>query len=260
MTGPQLEDGYTRIANEILEQVARHRFNGTQLRILLIIWRYTYGYKRKEAEFSLSFLASTIGAARSQVDRELTALIERNVLEVVGGGSGRPRLLRFNKNSSAWIDRPIQEQKKREPPKPKKKREKRTYAEDSTYYKMAAYFHQRVVEMAESIGFNHASIAKADLQKWADEFRRLVENDKVTDKRLIRDVIDWVTADEFWRVNVISAKKLREKFPDLVLRMKARTGAPKRNPEPPKESMIDRLAAAQEWIEAGGDPYDFEPD
>jgi len=265
MAGPQLEDGYTRIANEILEQAAKHRFNGTQLRILLIVWRYTYGYKRKEAEFSLSFLAQAIGAARSQVDREVSALIERKVLEVVAGGAGRPRLLRFNKDAGSWVESP-RERQKREPQKsvvPPKKREKKTakaYDTDNTYYRMAAYFHGKIKEMAAGIGFNHASIAKADLQKWADDFRKLVENDKVTDKRLIRDVIDWVTADEFWRVNVISAKKLREKFPDLVLRMKARTGAPKRNPDPPKESMIDRLAAAQEWIEAGGDPYDFEPD
>jgi phage replication O-like protein O len=100
---PQLEDGYTRIANEILEQVAHLRLNGTQFRLLLIVWRYTYGYGRKEAELSLSFLASAIGASRSQVDRELTDLIRRSVIEVVPG-YGRRRLLRFNKDFSAWID------------------------------------------------------------------------------------------------------------------------------------------------------------
>lgn len=259
---PQLEDGFTRIANEILERAARHRLNGTQFRILLVVWRHTYGWGRKEAELSLSFLAAAIGASRSQVDRELTALIERNVLEVVGGGNGKPRLLRFNKDFRSWLDPPPRERKQREPPKPQKqakKREKRTYDEDSTYYRMAAYFHGKVRDMAEQIGFNHASIAKVDLQKWSDEFRKLVEIDGVTDKHLIRDVIDWVTADPFWQVNVISAKKLREKFPDLVLRMKAR--APQKAQEKPKQSsMIDRLAAAQAWIEAGGDPYDFEPD
>lgn len=263
MASPQLEDGYTRIANGILEQVARHKFNGTQLRILLVIWRYTYGYKRKEAEFSLSFLAQAIGAARSQVDRELSALIGRNVLEVVAGGNGKPRLLRFNKDDGSWANASPKErnpkQTKPKTEKQKRKREKRTYAEDSTYYRMAAYFHGKVVEMAEEIGFTHASIAKADLQKWADDFRKLVEIDKVEDKRLIRDVIDWVTADPFWQVNVISAKKLREKFPELALKMKSRT--PQRTQAQPKqESMIDKLAAAQDWIEQGGDPYEFEPD
>ncbi|WP_019536563.1 replication protein [Paenibacillus ginsengihumi] len=259
---PQLEDGYTRIANEILEQAARHRLNGTQFRLLMIIWRYTYGYRRKEAEFTLSFLADAIGASRSQVDRELTALIERNVLEVVAGGSGKPRLLLFNKDFSTWLQPEPRERKKREhpkpPSKPARKREKRTYDKDSTYYRMAAYFHGKVREMAAEIGFNHASITKADLQKWADDFRLMVERDGVTDKHMIREVIDWVTQDEFWRVNVISAKKLREKFPELALKMKSR-GSPQQR-QAPKESMIDRLAAAQEWIDAGGDPYEFEPD
>lgn len=106
---PQLEDGYTRIANEILEQVAHLRLNGTQFRLLLIIWRYTYGYGRKEAELSLSFLASAIGASRSQVDRELTDLIRRRVIEVVPG-SGRSRMLRFNKDYNRWND-PAQDRK-----------------------------------------------------------------------------------------------------------------------------------------------------
>lgn len=268
---PQLEDGYTRIANEILEQAARHRLNGTQFRLLMIIWRYTYGYRRKEAEFTLPFLADAIGASRSQVHRELTALIERNVLEVVAGGSGKPRLLRFNKDSNKWaagppkaprtLRKPAPPPPAPEPPKPKRKREKRQYSPDDTYYKMAAYFHSKIKDMAEQIGFNHASIDKVDLQKWADDFRLLVERDGVTDKRLIRDVIDWVTQDEFWRVNVISGKKFREKFPDLVLRMRAKDAKRPPPPPPPKQSsMIDRLAAAQEWIDAGGDPYEFKPD
>jgi phage replication O-like protein O len=262
---PQLEDGYTRIANEILEQAARHRFNGTQFRILLIVWRYTYGYRRKEADFSLSFLAEAIGAARSQVDRELTALIERNVLEVVAGGSGRPRIIRFNKDFDTWLERPPRKPAAKPPPaspppkKPRGKRKPNKYDPDNTYYRMAAYFHQKIVDMAEEIGFNHASIAKADLQKWADDFRLLVERDGVRDKRLIRDVIDWVTAHDFWQTNVLSAKKLREKFPELALKMKASRGNTK-SPQRGDKSMIDRLAAAQEWIEQGGDPYEFELD
>lgn len=264
----QLEDGYTRIANEILERAARHRLNGTQFRILLVVWRHTYGWGRKEAELSLSFLAEAIGASRSQVDRELTALIERNILEVVSGGNSRPRVLKFNKDFESWLDPPRRERKQREPPKPapkqKKKRERRTYEEDSTYYRMAAYFHGKIREMAEQIDFNHASIKKADLQKWADDFRLLVERDGINDKRLIFDVINWVVKHDFWRRNVLSAATLRKHFPRLVLEMKSggkkigkTNGSDKRGSG---QSMIDRLAAAQEWIDAGGDPYEFEPD
>lgn len=107
---------------------------------------------------------------------------------------------------------------------PQKKRVS-TYSEDNLYYKMALYFHHKIVKMAEAEGFNHASIAKADLQKWADDFRKIVEIDKIQDKHLIREVIDWVTADSFWKTNILSTKKLREKFSELALKMKSsRTG------------------------------------
>ncbi|CAM3878252.1 replication protein [Cohnella lubricantis] len=265
MANPQ-PNRFTKISNELLEHVPRFRFNGTQLRLLLVIWRYTYGFRRKEHEFTLSFLSEAIGAARSQVDREVTALIERNVLEVLSGGSGRPRVLRFNKDFDAWLERPPKAPaKKRKPPPspspPRRGRGKKPeqYSADNTYYRMASYFHKKIVAMAANIDFNHSSIAKADLQKWAEDFRKLVEIDKVTDKQLIRDVIDWVTADSFWQTNVLSAKKLREKFGELALKMKA-AGVRSGGKGGGNKSAIDRIAKAQEWIEQGGDPYAFEPD
>lgn len=101
MANPQ-PDRYTKIANELLEQVPKFKFNGTQLRIILVVWRYTYGFSRKSHEFSLNFLAEATDAGRSQVDRELTALIDRNVLKVISGNPGKPRVLQFNKNYEEW--------------------------------------------------------------------------------------------------------------------------------------------------------------
>ncbi|MCM3272591.1 replication protein [Paenibacillus elgii] len=104
MSGPQLEDGYTRVANEILEQLPRHKFNGTQLRIILVIWRYTYGFGRKESEFSLSYLSEATGISKRQIEREIDALIMRKVVLVVSEATGRrSRILRFNKHYHEWI-------------------------------------------------------------------------------------------------------------------------------------------------------------
>lgn len=108
MANPQ-PDKFTRISNELMEAVPKFRFNGTQLRLLLVIWRYTYGFRRKEYEFPLSFLADAIAASKSQVDRELSSLIENRVLEVVSGGFGVTRTLLFNKNYEEWsIPRRVQ--------------------------------------------------------------------------------------------------------------------------------------------------------
>ncbi|WP_312118312.1 replication protein [Brevibacillus reuszeri] len=276
---PQIEDGYTRLANEILENIMKASLNGTQFRIVMAVWRYTYGFQRKEHDLSLNFLAKAIDASRGQVDRELTALIDRNIISVVGTGGRGSRVIAFNKNSSEWTDRPLNSglssdsstepsstvstevsstsRTKKESIKEKKKntRQPKQYAEDSTYFKMASYFHEKVKAVAEDEGLSHL-IIKSDLQKWADEFRKLVEINKVEDKRLIADVIDWVTSDPFWKVNVLSAKKLRDKFAELALKMKTAQNPKGRTQSKPDPR--DREIAFQQWIQEGKDPDEFD--
>ncbi|GIP38600.1 hypothetical protein J31TS4_18800 [Paenibacillus sp. J31TS4] len=243
MASPQIDHGYTRIANEILDQTMKRKFNGTQLSLLMAIWRNTYGFQRKEHEMSIRFLAEAIGAHRNQVDRELTNLVERHVIIVVSTGKRGSRVLRFNKNHEEWIDchlnsglsaktvtelspRKVTEhtanprtKKERIKKRNKETRPTKKYDEDSTYYKMASYFHDKVRAVAKAEGLGHL-IIKANLQSWADQMRLLVENDEV-EKRLARDVMDWVVTDSFWKTNILSAKKLRDKFPELALKMKA---------------------------------------
>lgn len=109
MKGPQLEDGYTRIANEILEVVSKVKLNGTQFKIIMAIWRYTYGFNRKDSEFSLGFLAEAINSNKQQVKRELDKLIEDNVITVVKeAGFNASRRLGFNKNYTEWKVKGIQ--------------------------------------------------------------------------------------------------------------------------------------------------------
>lgn len=276
---PQVEDGYTRLANEILENIMKASLNGTQFRIVMAVWRYTYGFQRKEHDLSLNFLAKAIAASRGQVDRELTALIDRNIICVVGTGGRGSRVISFNKNHSEWTDRPLNSglssnpstepsstvstevsstsRTKKESIKEKNKetRQSKKYAEDSTYYKMADYFHSKVVAVAEAEGLTHL-IIKSDKQKWADDFRKLFEKDGVQDKHLIREVIDWVTSDPFWKVNVLSAKKFRDKFGELALKMKAAQKTKERTPARPDPR--DREIAFQRWIAEGNDPDEFD--
>jgi phage replication O-like protein O len=280
MANPQTEKGYTKVANEILEHISKADINGTQLRIIMVIWRYTYGFRRKDHEMSLTYLAEAIDSAKSHVDRELTALIDRNIVEVVGVGPRRGRLLRFNKNYDQWRPTDVVRQSsstnsstsssttcgtssshnsstKKESIKEKSKkntRQQKTYDEGSTYYKMAQYFYQRVEVVAKDAGVEHL-IRKANLQKWADEFRKLIEIDEV-DKRLAKEVMDWVTQDSFWRTNVLSAKKLREKFTELAIKMKATHKAQPK--QVPANDFRDKEIAFQRWMEAGNDPDEFD--
>lgn len=103
MASPQLENGYTKIADEILEVLPKYKFNGSQMRILMVILRYTYGFSRKQHELSLTFISEATGMNRTQVRRELNTLIAKNVILVLKEASFRkPRVIAFNKNYDQW--------------------------------------------------------------------------------------------------------------------------------------------------------------
>ncbi|MEK5477539.1 replication protein [Paenibacillus sp. FSL R5-0407] len=102
MASPQ-PDKFTKLSNELLEQVPKFKLNGSQLRMIMIIWRYTYGFGKKEAELSISFLAEAMDMVRRQVTRELSELIRMNVVQVVSEQKGtRSRIIRFNKDYESW--------------------------------------------------------------------------------------------------------------------------------------------------------------
>lgn len=103
MASPQLGNGYTEVAHEIIEQVARHSFTGSQFAIIMIIWRFTYGFHRKDHEFSVSFLEIKTKLNEKTVRRELAELIDLKVIVVTKEATHtESRRLSFNKNYDAW--------------------------------------------------------------------------------------------------------------------------------------------------------------
>lgn len=269
MSNPQKENGYTGIANEILEYIMKQNLNGTQFRIVLAVWRLTYGYQRTVNEMSINFLVTLIEANRRQVVRELNTLIARNIITIVETGKRKTRKISFNKRYDEWTSciPKVAEKVKKDatPAKVKKKtspKNSRTYEEANTYYKMAKYFYQRVLATAEAEGLKHL-INKADLQKWSDEMRKLVEIDKVADmsnkedRKMVSEVMDWVTSDSFWKVNVLSAKKFRDKFPELALKMKASQNLSE-TAKLSKADPRDKEIKLQQWIQEGNDPDEFD--
>ncbi len=103
MASPQLEKGYTPVSNEILENLVRLPLNGTQLRIIIVTWRYTYGFSRKEHELSETFLSKACGIHKKQIQRELSELISFKLLLVVRKADFcTTRVLAFNKDYESW--------------------------------------------------------------------------------------------------------------------------------------------------------------
>jgi len=70
---------------------------------------------------------------------------------------------------------------------------------------------------------------------WYNPIRLLVEKDKIPLEE-IRKVIDWCQSDPFWKTNILSTTKLREKFPDLHMKMVSKSTS-----SVPKEDNIIRI-------------------
>ncbi|MFB0847315.1 replication protein [Paenibacillus oleatilyticus] len=103
MADVQPEHGYTKIADELLENIPLFKFNGTQLSIIMVVLRYTYGFQRKDHELSLSFFVNATGLGKTQVDREVKQLIEKNVLVVTRESTyTESRKLGLNKDYDTW--------------------------------------------------------------------------------------------------------------------------------------------------------------
>ena len=62
------------------------------------------------------------------------------------------------------------------------------------------------------------------LSKWADEIEKLIRIDCRSPGE-IKSVIEWVYQDSFWRGNILSGGKLREKYTQLLAKMQSKSGS-----------------------------------
>ena len=96
MASPQTENGYTKIANELLEALSRTKLNSQESRILFAIFRKTYGFRKKEDWISNSQLELITGIHRCHCANTITRLKERNIVTKTGNK------IQFNKNYMQW--------------------------------------------------------------------------------------------------------------------------------------------------------------
>lgn len=76
----------------------------------------------------------------------------------------------------------------------------------------------------EKIKGNNHKQKEPNFDSWANDFRLMREKDN-RELQEIKDVIDWCQADPFWQGNILSPKKLREKFDQLTIQMNSKKGA-----------------------------------
>lgn len=97
---PQLEDGYTRIANELLEALAHTRIPGQARQIFDVIVRKTYGFSKKVDHISLSQFCLATGMGKTHVSRSIKKLLSMNM--IIKKDNGHIVSYSVNKHYSTW--------------------------------------------------------------------------------------------------------------------------------------------------------------
>lgn len=273
MAKPQKENGYTGIAHEILEEVSKRKFNATQLSILLIVWRMTYGFNRKDHELAVNFFVKRTGFSKRNIHDGLNSLIDNKVLiETQKASFNQTRKLAFNKNYDDWMvdSRTNGKQVKNSSPDEEKvtstDEQKFTSTGEESFTQERNTLNKNIKEktsrsklkfethhmqlaelLFKKMLVNNPKVKKPKLEQWADTFRKMMELDKREGKE-IQDAIIWSQQDSFWHKNILSADSLRKQFDRLYLEMNSKKPKPQ---EPtgryiPDTDEID-LTAGEDW-------------
>jgi len=105
VVNPQKEDGFTPIANEIMEALARTSLSDRESRILCVILRRTYGWNKKQDRISLSQFSKMTGIAIPNCSITLERLALRRI--IIRGNNVFARTYSIQKNYGKWLSPPI---------------------------------------------------------------------------------------------------------------------------------------------------------
>lgn len=99
MASPQVENGHTRVSNELLEAIYRFPFSSAQLRFVLWVMRSSFGWSRKKTEAkSLAELNDETRVPKASVGWAIVTLLKAGV--IMKDDMGRYSL---NKNFDEWM-------------------------------------------------------------------------------------------------------------------------------------------------------------
>lgn len=268
MSSPQLEDGYTRVANQIFDRIMKLALSGSQLRIVMAVWRYTYGYNRKEHGLSIEFLTEATGLNKTSVKKELKNLIDFKILLITKEATGvSPRKMAFNKNPDEWrkpaggvnrhplqqpdllegvdqppvegVDSPPLEGANRLPNKERK-------TKDNIYEEIIGYLNKKAKRKYSA----KVKTTQALINGRIEEGRTIEDFRQVIDTKCAKWIND-PKMNEYLRPQTLFRpgnfdKYLNEPVPEQP-----------RNDTASREQRIDYDDALREWVMAGGTPDTF---
>ncbi|MEA1104708.1 replication protein [Klebsiella pneumoniae] len=96
-----LDDGFTRIANELLEAVMHAGLSQHQLLVFMAVMRKTYGFNKKADWVSNEQLSELTGILQHKCSAAKSILVKRGILTQTG------RVIGINKTVSEWSSLPV---------------------------------------------------------------------------------------------------------------------------------------------------------
>ncbi|HGO5766833.1 TPA: replication protein [Klebsiella pneumoniae] len=102
-----LDDGFTRIANELLEAVMHAGLSQHQLLVFMAVMRKTYGFNKKSDWVSNEQISMLTGILPHKCSAAKSALVKRGILTQTG------RVIGINKAVSEWSSLPVKGTEKR---------------------------------------------------------------------------------------------------------------------------------------------------
>jgi phage replication O-like protein O len=98
---PQLENGYTRIANELFEAIIEYPFTCAELKMILFIIRRTYGWRTSKSFISYGSIARKLRMDIRYVKRRINKLILDKVL--LKDKTEWKNRIGLNKEYTSWL-------------------------------------------------------------------------------------------------------------------------------------------------------------
>ena len=107
--------------------------------------------------------------------------------------------------------------------------ERKVFSSDSIEYELSKLLLMEIRKNDENFLANNPTAEAPSLQRWALQIDRLIRLDHRPPEE-IRQVIVFAQTSSFWRSNILSGQKLREKYTTLLLQMKSQLDESSRRP------------------------------
>lgn len=222
MASPQCENGYTKIANELLEAMAIHRMAGQEYQILFAIMRKTYGFGKKQDNISLNQLSEMTGLDRRRIHALIQKMVIRNIITVTNNGDRSPKSISINKDYESWKsvtkigdrspvtnngDRTVTNNgDKSVTNNGDYKRKERKKEIPSCFFDISKRFHDY---QKKQLG-KQLRVTEKTITDGAGELEKLCRLDGFDLEKEIRPTLQWAVQDDFWKDNIRSLGGIRK--------------------------------------------------